>query len=297
MRFVMVLGLLAVLAATAGLWLLPIEFFQGENVGRAGPDPYAQFEAAGQAEFLVWTGRTLLPLLAITGACGILQGPSLEAFLRSAFRGWLSATTIDPAASHTDLAGWRTLLLRAGGLLWIGLFSWHAVHGLLDRGRDWAYFRLNTGAQVLPNMSFENRAVIRYLQQATPEDAKILVCSDQSVFFLSYYLRPRQLFHVVHPDSEFVIPQAGQSRPLAAYRWDNLPLSEIEAIQPDYVLEYYEGPNYVDRARLAEDLAWVRFWRQSQQQTGTPPYLVNLMPWADAVNRRRDLSAIEARRD
>ena len=127
-------------------------------------------------------------------------------------------------------------------LAWGGLAMIHFVGAIDKRTRDWPVYRLNSGAQVLPNISDSNRMVIRYLSQVTPEDARILVLSDQKLFFLSYYLLPRRLYHPMHPEAEFVIPQPDQQRPLAAYRVSDLDDEYLSRINPDYVLEYFEGP-------------------------------------------------------
>jgi hypothetical protein len=139
---------------------------------------------------------------------------------------------------------------------------------------------------VLPNMSESNRDVIRYLQSTTPEDARILVASDQTLFFLSYYLWPRQVFQRRHPESEFTVPQPDQARQLAAYRLSDLTSEDIASIDPDYVLEYFEGPEYVEPERVLDDARWIAFVRQLHEDHGyVPPYNVRLQPIADAGSR------------
>jgi hypothetical protein len=135
-------------------------------------------------------------------------------------------------------------------------------------------------------MSQSNRDVIRYVQSATPEEARILVVSDQTVYFLSYYLLPRQVFHKVHPDAERVIPQPHQQRQRAAYRLEDIPPGERQALRPDYVLEYFEGPAYVDRERLIDDAEWIAFIRRLQGDAAyVPPYNVVLRPLGEVQPR------------
>jgi hypothetical protein len=268
---------LALLAAGAGVlagaaWVLPVEVFQAWNVGRAGADPYAQFEAAGQAEALTWLARGVFPLVAAALLVAWRYRDRCETILRRTAAGFLDATAFDRVP--------LTVLSRAFCLAWLALFVWHWGGSVLDRGRDWAYFRLNSGAEVLPNISFENRAVIRYLRDETPPDSRLLLLSDQSLFFVSYYLLPRRVFHKVHPEAEFVIPQAGQARPLAAYERQDLPPGEMDAVNPDYIVEYFEGRRYVDRDRIGEDRDWIAHWRRSTGERGWPTYLVTLSPAA-----------------
>ncbi|MCA9052223.1 MAG: hypothetical protein KDA75_00225 [Planctomycetaceae bacterium] len=289
-RLQIILGclLLVTLGAAAGVWLLPVEFFQNWNVGRvvgalrseAGPAAapvedavaFAAYEAAGQAEFLTWLGRIVLPALACLALIGIVRGRQLATSMTEGWSGFLRGTRVGD--------GVRTAAIRIFVAAWMLLFGVHLAGGLLQRGRDWAYFQWRSGEDVLPNMSSENRLVIRYLQHATPPDARLLICSDQNLSFLSYYLRPRRVFHRVHPDAEFVIPQPGQSRPLAAYRLEDLTTEEMSNIGPDYIVEYFEGPDYVDADRRTEDQRWLSYWRSMTGSSGSPSYVVVLRPAA-----------------
>ena len=162
------------------------------------------------------------------------------------------------------------------------LFAVHAAEGIGQRIHEWPYFRFHSGNTVLPNISDSNRAVIRYLLEATPPDARILVASDQKLFFLSYYLRPRTLLHRMHPDSEHVIPLKDQERKLNAYRLDDLTDADLQQMPHDYTLEYFEHPDLVDRSQLLSDSAWIAFVRRSRQDpTFVPPYVVRLRPAAE----------------
>ena len=281
MNFALKAGLLCgvCLAAVATLvvWLLPVEAIQGWRIGFESSDPYAQFEAAGQAEALTWLARTVLPVATLLLLWSLWNSARVNAALSQAAGGLARSTDCrDPERPHALVNALRTWGLRAFLAGWVLLFLVQSVDGVLQRGRDWAYFRFRSGGDVLPNISFENRDVIRYLRQATPETARILVGSDQSVFFLSYYLLPRRIFHKVHPEAEFVIPQPGQQRPLTAYRLSDLSAAEIASIHPDFVLEYYETPTYNDPARRLEDANWVAFWRSLHGSTEVPPYFVSL---------------------
>ena len=116
-----------------------------------------------------------------------------------------------------------------------------------------------------------------HLQQATPSGARILVASDQKLFFLSYYLRPRTLLHRMHPDSEHVIPLKDQERKLAAYRLNELTADDLAQMNHDYTLEYFEHPDLVDMSQVLSDPAWVTFLRQREgNRLLVPSYEVKL---------------------
>ncbi|MEZ6067038.1 MAG: hypothetical protein R3B90_15365 [Planctomycetaceae bacterium] len=167
--------------------------------------------------------------------------------------------------------------------IWAVLAVQHGVAAIHDRARDWAYFGTRSGDEVLPNISFENRDVIRYVRESTPKDARIFVYSDQKLFFLSYYLLPRRLHHRMHPEAEFVIPRPGQERPLPAWQPGDLTPAVVTASDPDYILQYFEGPDFVDESQLGGDPQWVAFWRSRQQQRTLPPYRVALTPTISAT--------------
>lgn len=266
--------LVAAAAAAAAVWLLPIDVLQAWNAQQAGSDPYAQFEAVGQAEALSWCARLALPLLTAALVVALFRWEHAAAWRSAVRESWRQVTSV--RAGDGAPSAWRTLAVRTLVVVWLLLFCAHLGGSFLQRGRDWAWFRWNSGPAVLPNISFENRAVIRYLQAATPERSRLLMCSDQSLFFVSYYLLPRRVFHKVHPDAEFTIPQPGQTRPLPAYRREELTREDWQSIRPDLVCEYFEGAQYVDPARLTEDGRWIEHWRRSSRETGRPPYLVVL---------------------
>jgi len=110
----------------------------------------------------------------------------------------------------------------------------------------------------------------------TPANARVFVYSDQKLFFMSYYLRPRRLFHRMHPGSEFEIPKAHGANQLSAYRVDDLDSSILKELGIDYVLEYFEGPEYIDRSRINEDAAWFQFRNRYGQAQNQPNIFVNL---------------------
>ena len=285
------LACLAACGAGGGLllsglaWLWPLEVIQGWAVARVDPsDSYAMFEAVGMAEAGQWAARWFG--LAMTGMCCVLwrQRSCIAPWIEGAGRGFWRVTDmtvpaapgqpVSPRLAHAVSNIQRFAILSA---LVLSLGHWGGA--IRQRFRDWPYYRLNTGDQVLPNISDSNRTVIRYLRAATPDHSRILVVSDQKLFFLSYYLRPRTLFHRMHPSAEHLIPRAHQARQLAAYRLDDLP-ADVWDCQPDYVLEYFEGAEYVDSSRTTEDLAWLDFFRQSSgDPAAVPAYVVRLHRW------------------
>lgn len=259
-------------------WLVPIEIIQQWALDRAGQDPYARFEAVGKAEFSVWLIRiasSILPFLIwyiwsnVNGAIS---------FANAAWNGLATATT---CSTHQDSSlgksSPKTIACRTILVAWMILFVAHFAHGIGDRIHDWPYFRFNSGNVVLPNISDSNRAVIRYLQEATPPNARILIASDQKLFFLSYYLRPRTLLHRMHPDSEHVIPLKDQQRKLNAFRLEDLSPDDLKQMPHDYTLEYFEHPDLVDPSKILDDKAWINFIRRREKNpTLIPSYEVRL---------------------
>lgn len=232
-------------------------------------------ESRIDAQSLLWVMRVGAPGVALAGWFALSRWQRTESWLRSVGHELMAVTRI--SHSGGPLQRTRRGVFRAAVVAWLLLAVVHWADGARRVGRDWPVYKWRAGSQVLPNMSESNRDVIRYLQSATPENARILVTSDQSLYFLSYYLWPRQVFQRRHPDSEFVVPQPGQARQLAAYRLDDLTQEDIDSIDPDYVLEYFEGPEYVDLDRLYDDQRWIAFVRQLRRDRAfVPPCNVRL---------------------
>jgi hypothetical protein len=280
-------ALLAAALLTAVAWCVSEPMARNWADVREPGRPLAQEEAVAA----VWAIRCAAPLMGLLAVVMLSRSRQLGPILHRASRGLSQATTVCGAGGATAtgylhprrLATWLFRGILAAWLL-LALARWGSAVG--DRLAEWPVYRLNPGSVVLPNMSESNRDVIRYVQSATPEDARILMVSDQAVFFLSYYLHPRAVFHKVHPDAERVIPQPNQQRQLAAYRFEEIPAEEVRALRPDFVLEYFEGPAYVDRRRLLEDRNWVSFVRQLHRDAAyVPPYNVELRPFEEVPPR------------
>jgi hypothetical protein len=273
---VLVLGTTLALVA---VWAIPLDVIQSRAVERAGDDPFARFEALGQAEALTWLLRTTLPIGLVLFWPSPRRGARVARWLSIVAEGCGQATGGEPADSRATASRNDAWVLRVFCLGWAGLAVMHFAGAVDQRTRDWPYYRLNSGAAVLPNISESNRMVIRYLSRATPEDARILILSDQKLFFVSYYLLPRRVYHPMHPEAEFVIPQPDQQRPLPAWRLSDVDETYVAGLDVDYVVEYFEGPDYVDDDRLLEDADWVSFareWRHDAEYV--PPFNVVLRP-------------------
>ncbi len=266
------------LAASVIVWIVPVEVIQNWAFEQAGEDHYAQFEAVGCAEALWTASQWLLPILTAVSFWGFRNQESLSVWILSALEDLCAFLTgsrklfVRPSPAVAVRGTLMAVLLK----VWLVLAVVHAAGGVWERARDWPYFRWNSGSVVLPNISDTNRDVIRYLREATPPDSRILVFSDQKLFFLSYYLLPRRLFHPIHEDSEFVIPLPNQARQLAAYRKSDFTAEELAKWRPDYVLEYFEGADYVDSQQRNADPVWVRYWQTRHQSTDLPPAVVIL---------------------
>lgn len=274
---ILLLGILATLAS----WLVSLPMAQNWAAARAAPDPYAQFEARGFAEAALWMVRCLAAAIVLIAIVAMRHERRLQDQLLHAARALATVTCIprgrcSPATSAGVAAG-PTVLLRLSLAASCLVALVQGFTGITDRMRDWPVYRCRSGAEVLPNMSESNREVIRYLEYATPDDARILVVSDQKLFFLSYYLLPRRIFHRMHPASEFTVPQPYQQRQLAAYRLSDLSQDDIDRIDPDYVLEYFEGAEFLEGMDRMEDPEWLQFIRKWRDDPSyVPPYYVAL---------------------
>lgn len=266
-------------------WLVPVEVGQEWGLRRTDAnDVFAQFEAMGQMQ-AIWLLMALGgPIAAALSVTGLSRRAQLSAVLQGSVREFLALiASTEPARTVVGRLQWTARLALVVALLTGGV---HSIYGVWDRIRDWPYYQLRSGDDILPNISDSNREVIRYLKQATPDDARIFVASDQKLYFLSYYLWPRQVLHVMHPAAEHLIPQANQARQLAAYRLSEVPEETLASTRPDYVLEYFEGPEYVTPERNAEDLRWLRFSREWRQDSSyVPPYTVVLRPYEEPTAR------------
>ena len=277
----LLLQLILVLTALVGLlsgglmWFLPIDVVQDWAYQRAPDNDFLRFEALGHAEFICWLLRIVGPLLLIAALLAWRDISRTAGFVSDAWNGLLTVTRwgADSLIGNRWRTGLTRLLLVAWSLLAVG----HFADALRQRMHDWPYYRFRSGAQVLPNISDSNRDVIRYLKQATPENSRILIVSDQKLFFLSYYLLPRRLFHRMHPDSEHVIPKENLQRQLATYKLADLDEQTLRRIAPDYILEYFEYPDGVDRSAVLDDQSWIEFLRQTYRNPSlVPGYLVRL---------------------
>ena len=273
--------------ASGFVWLLPLEVAQQWALNRAGNGSFDRFEAIGEAEFSLWLSRTTSIVVTIFICCIWYDLDRWRKWCSAFFRGLLVSTTPNSTAITSNDRSIafqiRTVGCRVVLIAWLVLFASQAIQGIRQRIHEWPYFRFNSGNTVLPNISDSNRAVIRYLEKETPRTARILVASDQKLFFLSYYLRPRLLWHRMHPDSEHVIPLKEQQRKLNAYRLDELTDRDLEHMPHDYTLEYFEHPDMVNRALVLDDSKWLSFIRQREHNPSLiPQYVVRLRSTGEA---------------
>jgi hypothetical protein len=248
------------------------------------------FERARTAESLLdaraclWLARIGAPAAAFAAWWALRHWSRTERALRMAWSEFLATTRTGEQLTTGNVV--RSSLVRVCVGAWLLLAAVHWGGGARRALHEWPVYRWTGGDHVLPNMSESNRDVIRYLQQATPEDARILGVSDQTLFFLAYYLWPREVLHHRHPESEFVVPQPGQARQLAAYRLSDFTAEQLSQMKPDYVLEYFEGPEYVEPRRVLDDSQWIAFVRRLHGDPSyVPAYNVRLRPVAEV---RRD---------
>src|SRR5262245_11794984 len=79
--------------ASAAAWLVPSALIQDRAIRRGGQDPYAQFEAAGQAEAMWWLLQWGLPVVAALCLTAWRRSAAVTAFVRGAVAGFLEATS------------------------------------------------------------------------------------------------------------------------------------------------------------------------------------------------------------
>lgn len=256
-------------------WLVPIEVAQSWAVSRAQDDEFSRFEAFEAATAMVWLIRVAMTIGAtIMLVVGFNLRRITPVLVQATTEFWIaSGNVLFPGGSLRACAS--RLIVAA----WLIMAIWQAAASVQRRLWEWPVYRLSSGQSVLPNISSSNRDVIRYLEAATPPGSRIMVLSDQKLFFLSYYLLPRRLYHPTHPDSEFVIAQAHNERQLAAYRLSDLPLDRVQRVNPDFILEYFEGAEFLQGEDLNQDPGWVRFQRSRHGPAWRPAYLVRLRPY------------------
>ena len=260
----------------AAVWLVPIEVMQSWAIDRAPQDEFSQQEAYHATTATVWCVRWGATAAGLAFAVASFRSrttvPHLVQFVMEFWRAATASHCPQTSATFLSRAGVIRLLLVA----WMGLAVYHAGVSIQRRLWDWPVYRLHAGSTILPNISDSNRDVIRYLEATTKPGSRIYVVSDQKLFFLSYYLLPRRLYHPTHPDSEFVIPQAHNQRQLAAYQLSDLSPEQISRVRPDYILQYFESAPYFADQNLEQDSNWMRFQRSRRGPDWQPRYFVNL---------------------
>ncbi|QDT89215.1 hypothetical protein [Gimesia algae] len=267
-RLILILLLLISVPGMAYVWLMPVEYFQTWMIERANPDQYSQFAAHEQGQAMTVLLRILFPLLVILTTAGFIFYHRVVALADHSWQTLKQLTSLQQPG--------RTYLFRVLLISWFILGLVHFAGGVSQRIEDWPWYHFRPGSDMMANISDSNRDVIRFAKQATEEDARILVLSDQKLFFLSYYLLPRKLFHPLHPESEFVIPKEFQQRQLKAYRLSELDTDYLNKIAPDYILEYYEGGDYLEKERLMEDPHWLAFMQSQYGPDYEPSFNVRL---------------------
>ncbi len=279
-RGVLLAGWCGAILLSGAAWLLPVEVAQSWAVSRAGRDEFSQFEAFVASAATVWLVRWAATVgVLILSVCWLKRRWVVSFLVKVLIEFWQAAAPrstrdVSSGARGVDLI--RSAVSRVFIVAWLVLAVYHAGSSVQRRLWDWPVYRLHAGRTVLPNISDTNRDVIRYLESATPAGSKILILSDQKLYFLSYYLLPRRLYHPVHPDSEFVIAQPYNQRQLAAYRLEDLNPDHIERLQPDYILEYFEGSLFTQGRDLQQDAHWLNYQRQRRGPNWRPDYLVDL---------------------
>lgn len=265
--------------AIAGLsWLIPMDAAQGWAVGRAADNDFAQFEAHGATTATMWFVRIVSTVIVLAMGFVWMRRRKVAPAVARAFAGFWQDTqpTRNPKWAPSVVSKVQTGVVRVIVLSWMVLGVYQLGCSINRRLWDWPLYQLHSGQTILPNISDGNREVIRFVAASTPPNARILVLSDQKLYFLSYYLLPRRLYHPSHPDSVFVIAKAHNERQLAAYRLQDLTSEQIEQLRPDYILEYFEGKQFIEGVDLRRDQGWLNYQRRKYGPDWQPSYLVSL---------------------
>ncbi len=287
-HFVVLAGVVAGIIVSAVAWMLPVELAMDLAVTETTWSTLAEFERAGRAEAVWILCRAAGPLLLIGSLVARRRGRLVHT-TRELIEGWCETTTVrEPkeASITNTVAGqrrWQTTLVRVCVLAWVGLAVLHAGACLWRRIEDWPVYRLNSGHTVLPNISQQNRDIIHYLRSVTPPDSRLFVISDQKLYFVSYYVLPRRVYHLTHPDAEFRIPAGYGARTISTLLEDGLPDGYLETLNPDYVVEYLESSSYMDPDRMHDDASWIAFQRARYGPGFQPTYQVSVRPYRSSA--------------
>jgi hypothetical protein len=268
------------IVALAGIaWLLPLDVAQGWAMGRADNNDFAMFEAYGAITATMLFVRVVSTLLVVLLSVVWARRRTTVPMIARAANGFWQATI--PALNTDSIrSNFRTGAVRLIVVGWLVLGIYQFGCSVNRRLWDWPLYQLHTGQTILPNISENNREVIRFLAATTPPHARILVMSDQKLYFLSYYLLPRRLYHPSHPDSVFVIAKPYNQRQLASYRLQDLTAEQIQELHPDYILEYFEGRQFIEGENLSRDSNWLNFQRRRFGPNWQPSFLVSLRPYS-----------------
>ena len=258
------------LLAAGAAWILPVEVAQSWAVERVARDAFLQYEASSAMTANVWFVRCAASVVATVMTLVWWQRRRAVPFLVRVLTEFWTATAPPTAGAAT------TTVCRLMIVAWMALAVVHLGLSVQRRLWEWPVYALQSGRTILPNISDSNREVIRYVAAMTPAGSRIFVVSDQKLFFLSYYLLPRRMYHATHPDSEFVIPQPHNQTQLVAYRLEELDPVRIERLRPDYILEYFESAPHLKGADLYQDQNWLNHLRRRHGPTRRPDYLVAL---------------------
>jgi len=277
-------GVVVGIVVSAVVWMLPVDLAMDLAVSWSTGSTLAEFERAGRAEAIWMLCRAAGPLLLIGALVARRRGHTIHA-AQELIEGWREATTvaesIECSAPDAPVGPSRSLttLVRACVLAWIGLAVLHAGACLWRRIEDWPVYRLNSGHAVLPNISQQNRDVIRYLQSVTPPDSRLFVISDQKLYFLSYYVLLRRVYHLTHPNAEFRIPAGYGARTIPTLLEADLPVEYLATLNPDYIVEYLESSTYMNLDKAYDDATWIAFQRARYGPGYQPAFQVSVRPY------------------
>ena len=217
-------------------WAVPVETAQQWASEWTESSADAGVPNAGLVEAVWWFVRLTSVVILAFAVVAFRRRAGVARFIAIAFEELLIATksSLDKARADRSVC-WKGFLLRGFMAAWLVLAVYHGANAVWMRLNEWPVYRWQSSSEFPPNMSSADYQVLRFLEAETPPGSRIVFLSDQRLYLLSYYLLPRRLFQPMPDDSEWL-----GDRFSAAYQLGNVDRTELQRLNPDYVVEYVE---------------------------------------------------------
>ncbi len=240
MATILRIGLFVFLVVSACLalttWAVPVETAQQWAAVRTQSSAGANAANAGLVEAVWWFVRMISVVVLGLSAVAFRRRAGVARFVANAFTELVGATEVTRDGSAPgQRRSWQSCALRGFIAAWLALAVYHGASAVWDRLKDWPVYRFQSSSEFPPNMSGADYQVLRFLEAETPPGSRIVFLSDQRLYLLSYYLLPRRLFQPMPEGSEWAGDRFSKT-----YRLSTVDRSELQRLNPDYVVEYVE---------------------------------------------------------